>query len=78
MPKPKEELLRELEKTQELITVCELVRSYDLGLDEATYEKYNNAVERQKEIGELLAAMEERQLGIRTVVQFRRKEPVLQ
>ena len=77
MPKTKEELLQELEKTQELITACELIRSYDLGLDEATYEKYNNAVERQKEIGELLAAMEERQLGIRTVAQFCRKEPVL-
>ena len=78
MPKTKEELLRELEKTQELITACELVRYYDLGLDEATYEKYNNAIERQKEIGELLASMDEQHLGIRTVAQFRRKEPVLQ
>ena len=78
MPKTKEELLRELEKTQELITACELVRSYDLGLDEATYEKYSKAIERQKEIGELLASMEERRLGIRTVAQFRRKEPALQ
>lgn len=78
MPKTKEELMRELEKTQDLITACELVRSYDLGLDEATTEKYNNAVERQKEITETLAAMEERQLGIRTVAQFRRKESAIQ
>ena len=78
MQKTKNELIMELKEAQNFIDACELAQSYDLGLDEATYEKYNNAIERQKEIGELLAAMEERQLGIRTVAQFRRKEPVLQ
>ncbi len=78
MQKTKNELMMELKETQSFIDACEMAQSYDLGLDEATYEKYNNAVERQKEIGELLASMEERQLGIRTVAQFRRKEPVLQ
>ena len=78
MQKTKNELLQELKETQSFIDACELAQSYDLGLDEATYEKYNNAIERQKEIGELLASMEEQHLGIRTVAQFRRKEPVLQ
>ncbi|MBQ2727406.1 MAG: hypothetical protein IJF78_17020, partial [Clostridia bacterium] len=71
MQKTKNELMMELKETQNFIDACELAQSYDLGLDEATYEKYSNSVERQKEIGELLAAMEEQQLGIRTVAQFR-------
>ena len=78
MQKTKNELMMELKETQSFIDACEVAQSYDLGLDEATYEKYNNAVERQKEIGELLAAMEEQKLNIQTVAQFRRKEPVLQ
>ena len=78
MQKTKNELIMELKETQNFIDACEMAQSYDLGLDEATYEKYNNAVERQKEIGELLASMEEQHLGIRTVAQFRRKESVLQ
>ena len=66
MPKTKEELMIELNKAQDFIDACERARSYDLGLDEATYEKYNHAVERQKEIAETLAAMEEQQTAQRT------------
>lgn len=78
MPKTKEELMMELFETQNFIDACVTARTFKLGLDEATYEKYNNAVERQKELVEILDAMEDQRLSIRTVAQFRRKEPVLQ
>lgn len=75
MPKTKEELLRELEETQNFIFACEMAQSHDLGLDEATCEKYHNAVEHQKEILEILDAIKEQQTGIRTVAHFHRKDP---
>ena len=78
MPKTKEELMLELCEMQNFIDACETARTFKLGLDEATYEKYHNAVERQKELVEILDAMEDQRLSIRTVAQFRRKEPVLQ
>ncbi len=78
MPKTKEELVLELCEIQNFIDACETARTFKLGLDEATYEKYHNAVERQKELVETLDAMEDQRLSIRTVAQFRRKESVLQ
>ena len=78
MPKTKEELMLELCEMQNFIDACETARTFKLGLDEATYEKYHNAVERQKELVEILDAMEDQRLSIRTVAQFRRKESVIQ
>ncbi len=50
MATEKKELQKELDELQEFINACEMAQSHRLGLDEATYDKYNNAIERQKEV----------------------------
>jgi hypothetical protein len=50
---------------------------YGLGLDEETFEKYLDAVEQQREMGEKLSAIEASQYGLYTSAQLMRKESEL-
>ena len=57
MTNEKKKLIGEIDELQGFINTCEVALDYGLGLDEATYDKYNRAIERQRELGEQLEAM---------------------
>lgn len=71
------EILEELEQAQTFIENCEKARDFGLGLDEATYEKYNYAISHQIELGKQLEALKNIDTGFYTSAQLRRKEPEL-
>lgn len=73
MPNQKE-IKEELDALQEFIDACENALSHRLGLDEVTYEKYNEALSRQRELGKQLAEMNSNVRGLYTSAQLRRKE----
>lgn len=64
----------ELDALQEFIDACENAQVHRLGLDEATYDKYNEAIARQRELGKQLAEMNSNVRGLYTSAQLRRKE----
>lgn len=74
MPNQKE-IKEELDALQEFIDACENAQSHRLGLDEATYDKYNEAIERQSELGKQLAEMNVNVRGLYTSAKLMRKEP---
>lgn len=74
MPKQKE-IKEELDALQEFIDVCENAQAHRLGLDEATYDKYNEAITRQRELGKQLAEMNGIVRGLYTSAKLMRKEP---
>lgn len=73
MPNQKE-IKEELDALQEFIDACENAQAHRLGLDESTYEKYNEAIDRQRELGKQLAEMNSNVIGLYTSAQLRRKE----
>ena len=73
MPNQKE-IKEELDALQEFIDACENAQAHRLGLDEATYDKYNEAIARQRELGKQLAEMNSNIRGLYTSAQLRRKE----
>lgn len=73
MPNQKE-IKEELDALQEFIDACENAQVHRLGLDEATYDKYNEAIVRQRELGKQLAEMNSNVIGLYTSAQLRRKE----
>lgn len=73
MPKQKE-IKEELDALKEFIDACENAQAHCLGLDEATYDKYNEAIARQRELGKQLAEMNSNVKGLYTSAQLRRKE----
>lgn len=77
MTKDKKQLMDEIDKLQNFINLCENAKRFGLGLDEATHDKYTDAVARQKELGHRLEAMEGSDRGIFTSAQLLRKEPQL-
>lgn len=52
------EIIKELNETQGFINTVETAKDYSLGLDEETYNKYNTAIERQKELAAELDKLE--------------------
>ncbi|HPE94768.1 MAG TPA: DUF6329 domain-containing protein [Bacillota bacterium] len=72
------EIIKELNETQGFINTVETAKDYSLGLDEETYNKYNTAIERQKELAAELDKLESSYGGIRTSGIFYRKEPALE
>ena len=77
MTEEKKKLLGEITDLQTFINHCESAMEYGLGLDEETFEKYLDAVEQQREMGERLSALEASQYGLYTSAQLMRKEPEL-
>lgn len=77
MTEEKKKLLGEITDLQTFINHCESAMEYGLGLDEETFEKYLDAVEQQREMGERLSALEASQYGLYTTAQLMRKEPEL-
>ena len=73
MPNQKE-IKEELDALQEFIDACENAQAHRLGLDEATYDQYNEAIARQRELGKQLAEMNSNIRGLYTSAQLRRKE----
>ena len=76
MTNEKKKLIAEVDELQGFINTCEIALDYGLGLDEATYDKYNRAVARQRELGVQLESMHDG-IGIYTSAQLMRKEPEL-
>lgn len=74
MPNQKE-IKEELDALQEFIDACENAQAHRLGLDEATYDKYNEAIARQRELGKQLAEMNGNVRGLYTSAKLMRKEP---
>jgi hypothetical protein len=77
MTNNKKKLLDKITDLQKFINHCESAMEYGLGLDEETFEKYLDAVELQREMGEKLSAIEASQYGLYTSAQLMRKEPEL-
>ena len=77
MTNEKKKLIGEIDELQGFINNCETALHYGLGLDEATYDKYNRAIERQRELGEQLEGMDDSTRGLYTSAQLMRKEPEL-
>lgn len=77
MTNEKKKLIEEIDELQSFIHACEMAQSCRLGLDEATYDKYNEAIQRQRELGEQLDAMNDGRNGLYTSAQLMRKEPEL-
>ena len=77
MTNNKKKLLDKITDLQKFINHCESAMEYGLGLDEETFEKYLDAVEQQREMGEKLSAIEASQYGLYTSAQLMRKEPEL-
>lgn len=75
MSDKKDNLKEELSELQEFIEACENAQAHRLGLDEATYDKYNEAIARQRELGKQLAAMNCNARGLYTSAKLMRKEP---
>lgn len=73
----KKELIDEIGKLQIFIDNCDNAMMVGLGLDEATYEKYDEAIARQKELGKQLDALRGGRRGIYTTARLFRKEPEL-
>lgn len=73
MPNQKE-IKEELDALQEFIDACENAQAHRLGLDEATYDQYNEAIARQRELGKQLAEINSNIRGLYTSAQLRRKE----
>ncbi len=74
MTEKKKQIINELERLQNFINHCESAREYGLGLDEETYKKYTDAMERQKELGEQLKVLDLNKNGIITSAMLMRKE----
>lgn len=74
MTEKKKEIINELERLQNFINHCESAREYGLGLDEETYKKYTDSLERQKELGEQLKVLDLNKNGIITSAMLMRKE----
>jgi len=74
MTEKKKQIINELERLQNFINHCESAREYGLGLDEETYKKYTDAMERQKELGEQLKILDLNKNGIITSAMLMRKE----
>ena len=74
MPNQKE-IKEELDALQDFIDACENAQVHRLGLDEATYDKYNEAIERQRELGKQLSEMNSNVRGLYTSAKLMRKEP---
>lgn len=77
MPNIKQQLRDELDDLQDFINACDNAQSHLLGLDETTYEKYLDAIEREREISEQLSAFEANSSGIYTSARLMRKQPEL-
>lgn len=71
------ELQRELDDTENIIRACDTAQVYGLTLDSASFDKYNEALERQKALAEEISAYEQMRGGIITHTQMMRKEPEL-
>ena len=70
----RKEIKSEIEKLQDFINHCETARNNGLGLDEKTYNKYTEALERQRELGDQLTELELNGKGLFTSAQLLRKE----
>ena len=57
MKTERKKLTDEINELQTFINHCETARDCGLGLDEETYKKYTDAIDRQRELGEQLEAM---------------------
>ena len=57
--KSKEELLRELDQTQQMINAAENAMRFGLTLDGDSFARYTDAMERQKQIADDLSGYEE-------------------
>lgn len=71
------ELQRELDDTENIIRACDTAQVYGLTLDSASFDKYNEATEKQKELLKEISAYEQMRGGIITHTQMMRKEPEL-
>ena len=54
MAKTKQELQKEIDQLQEYIDAVDSAREFSLELGDSVYEKYNAAVERQKDLAKQL------------------------
>ena len=77
MAKTKQELQKEIDQLQEYIDAVDSAREFSLELGDSVYEKYNAAVERQKDLAKQLQAFESNGSGIFTSAQLLRKEACL-
>lgn len=74
MTKDKSKISDEIDELQQFINTCETALDYGLGFDATTYDKYNSAIQRQRELSELLKGAEETKRGLFTSAQLVRKE----
>ena len=77
MKTERKKLTDEINELQTFINHCETARDCGLGLDEETYKKYTDAIDRQRELGEQLEALPKEWGGLYTSAQLMRKEPEL-
>jgi hypothetical protein len=77
MTNEKKKLLEKITALQTFINHCESAIQHGLGLNDETYEKYLDAIEEQREMGDKLSALEISRYGIYTSAQLMRKEPEL-
>ena len=73
----RQKLQKEIDQLQEYIDAVDSAREFSLELGDSVYEKYNAAVERQKELAKQLQASEANGSGIFTSAQLLRKEACL-
>ncbi len=74
MLKDRKKLIDELDELQGFINKCELAIDYGLGLDEATYDKYSDAIVRQSELGAELGAIPNEGQGIFTSARLTKRK----
>lgn len=60
------ELQRELDDTENIIRACDTAQVYGLTFDSASFDKYNEATEKQKELLKEISAYEQMRGGIIT------------
>ena len=62
--KSKDELHRELDQTQQMINAAETAMRFGLTLDETSFTRYTDAMERQRQIADNLSGYEETSKGL--------------
>ena len=77
MTNEQKKLMNKINELQKFINLCEAALEHGLGLDEITYEKYWDAIEQEREMGEQLSALESTHHGFYTSAQLLRKESEL-
>lgn len=74
----KQLLTQELDNLQEFIDIFDAAQKYNLVFNESAYERYSNAIKRQREVIDIIQRITNPPCEIFTTAQFKRKENELQ